>query len=410
MQKVPYFVGLDIGTSRVRCAIGMPEKNNPDNAISVIGVGSAVNLGMRKGYVAHPEDVTRAITEAVGEAERMAGVRADNVVVNVNGASVKAVETNGMVSTNSADRVIGDEDRARAESQAIDINMPNNRDIIKVFAKNYRVDGQDNIKDPVGMRGNRLEVDTLVVTAGLSIINALDDAIRVADMQISEHTVSGVANSEVILNRQQRESGVAVVDIGSGTINIIIVEDGEIHSINVIPIGGMHVTQDLAIGLKIDLELAEKMKIKVASLKPNAAVSKKFKVTHEGKHYQFDTETIYNIVAPRFEEMFDEINKVFAKAGRARKLPGGVLLVGGVANTPGIADFSREQLQLHTRIGKIKNIGGLTDNINGPEYSTVVGLMVLDALSGQNVESAEYGRSDGGMGMFKKIKGIIKRS
>ena len=221
MQKNSYFIGLDVGTSAVRCVIGMPEQNNPDDTMSVIGIGSAQNTGMRKGCVSHVEDVTRAIGEAVSEAERMAGIRVQDVTVNVNGASIGAQMSRGMVSTNSPDRIITRDDIARVEEQATVINMPNNRDIIQIFTKSYRVDGQDNIKDPVGMQGVRLEADILVVTAGLQCIRTLNDAVDAAQLHIAERTVSSVAAAEVVLDRRQKESGTALVDIGAGTTNMV---------------------------------------------------------------------------------------------------------------------------------------------------------------------------------------------
>lgn len=410
MQKNSYFIGLDVGTSAVRCVIGMPEQNNPDDTMSVIGIGSAQNTGMRKGCVSHVEDVTRAIGEAVSEAERMAGIRVQDVTVNVNGASIGAQMSRGMVSTNSPDRIITRDDIARVEEQATVINMPNNRDIIQIFTKSYRVDGQDNIKDPVGMQGVRLEADILVVTAGLQCIRTLNDAVDAAQLHIAERTVSSVAAAEVVLDRRQKESGTALVDIGAGTTNIAIIEDGEIVSLAVLPIGGQHLTHDLAIGLKADLEIAEKIKTKYASLKPEAAVSKKVSFTDDGVVYEFDTSRIYDIIIPRFEELLEEVDKVFAKAKRSRRLPGGVVFVGGVANTPGLADFAREQLELHTRIGKLHHIGGLADTVKSTEFATAIGLMNLDGILGLDAMNTQSITARNlSSGVFTKIKSFIKR-
>lgn len=405
MQKTPYFIGIDIGTAKVRCAIGMPEKDNPDKPVSIIGIGSSENKGMRKGCVSHPEDVTRAVVEAVAEAERMAGIRVNSATLNINGASISAQNSRGLVSTNSQDKVITQDDLQRVEEQSTVINIPSNRAIIQVFAKDYKVDGQGGIKDPVGMTGVRLEVDSLVVTAGLPCIKGVDAAIEAAQINIASRTVSSVAASEVALERRQKESGTALVDIGAGTTNITILEDGEIVSIDVLPIGGINITHDLAIGLKADLDFAEKVKKKIVSLKPDAAVSKVLRVSHEGKTHEIDTAKIYDIVVPRFEEIFEEIDKVFAKAGKSKGLPGGVVIVGGVANTPGLADFAKEQLQLHTRIGSIKGVGGLADTINQVEYSTVVGLMIADGFNMMdNSQRPNDSQNNSGGGLFKKLR------
>lgn len=410
MQKIPYFIGLDVGTSKVRCVIGMPEQQNSDYSVSVIGVGSSANIGMRKGCVTHIDDVSRAITEAISEAERMAGVRVKAVTTNVNGASIGAQMSKGMVSTNSQDRLITRDDVSRVEEQATVINMPSNRAIIQIFTKGYTVDGQQNIKDPVGMQGVRLEADILVVTAGLQCIRSLEEAAKEAQIDISERTVSSVAAAEVVLDRRQKESGTAVIDIGAGTTNIAIVEDGEIVALDVLPIGGQHITHDLAIGLKADLDVAEQIKIKFASLKEDSAVAKKLSVTREGVSYEFDTSKIYDIIIPRFEELLEEIDKVFAKAKKSKRLPGGVVFVGGVSNTPGLAEFAREQLQLHTRIGKMQHIGGLADTLSSAEYSTAVGLMMLDGiLSLDDIQSVSGASGESSFGLITKLKKIVKR-
>jgi cell division protein FtsA len=407
MQKQPYFIGLDIGTSRVRCVIGMPEPQSVDTAVSIIGVGTADNTGLRKGSVVHTEDTVRAITEAVASAERMAGVRVQAAVCNINGASVQSQASNGMVSTNSTDRIITESDRERVEEQAAVINMPNNREIVQVFAKNYRVDGQDYIKDPVGMHGMRLEVETLVITAGVQPVRSLEQVMNSAQVGIAGKTVSSVAASEAILSRKQRESGTAVVDIGAGTTNVAIIEDGEVYSVHVLPIGGQNVTNDLAIGLKTDLEVAEKVKLAYASLVAESAVSRDINITHNGTSYTFNTSRIYDVIVPRFEELFEEIDKVFAKMKRSKRLPGGVVLSGGVAQTPGIAAFATDQLELHTTVGKLQNVGGLADNVKSPEFSTAVGLMLLDGIFGITGAEQSGGSFTSGGGLFTKIKNTI---
>lgn len=409
MQKAPYFIGIDIGTSKVRCAIGMPENENPDKPVSIIGLGSAVNNGMRKGCVSHPQDVARAIVEAVAEAERTAGIKVDSATININGASVNAQNSRGLISSNSQDKTITAEDLLRVDDQSTLINLPSNRDIVQYFAKEYKVDGQGGIKDPVGMSGIRLEVESLVVTAGLPCIKGLEEAMNDAQIDISSRTVSGVASAEVSLERRQKESGTAIIDIGAGTTNIAIIEDGEIVSIDVLPIGGMNITHDLAIGLKADLDFAEKVKKKIASLKESAGESKILRVSHEGKTHEIDTARIYDIIVPRFDEIFEEIDKVFAKSGKSKSLPGGVVIVGGVANTPGLADFALQKLQLHTRIGNIKGVGGLADTINQAEYSTVVGLMLADRFNMfDSHEHTQKNHNNRGGGLFNKLKQTFK--
>lgn len=411
MQKAPYFVGLDIGTAHTRCVVGMLESNETENVLSVIGVGSAHNHGMRKGSVVHVEDVAQAISEAITEAERMAGVRINGATINVNGAHIGCQPSHGVVAISSPTRQISDDDRMRVEEAATVINLPANREIIQVFAKNYRIDGQDNIKDPVGMQGVRLEVSTLVVTAGVPLLRTLDAALDKAEVDVHNHTISSLAAAEAVLDRRQKESGTAVIDIGAGTTNVVILEEGEVEHVAVIPIGSQHLTNDLAIGLKTDLDIADSIKKAHATLDFSSPPAELVSVEFEGKRYQYPEKTVRIVVEARMEELFEQIDREFKKVGKSRKLPGGVVLVGGVANMPGLANYAKERLQLPAKIGKINNVGGLVDTINSPEYATVVGLMMLDMiLSGQQQGSGTL--SNGShltAGVFTKMKHLFGR-
>jgi cell division protein FtsA len=409
MQKAPYFVGLDIGTANVRCVVGMLESNETENAISVIGVGSSHNHGMRKGAVVHDEDVASAISEAVTEAERMAGLRISGATINVNGAHISGQASHGVVAISSPSRVISDDDRERVEEAATVINLPANREIIQVFAKSYQIDGQDNIKDPVGMQGVRLEVDTLVVTAGISLLRTLDAALEQAQMSAHNHTVASLAAAEAVLDRRQKESGTAVLDIGAGTTNLVILEEGEVEHVAVLPIGSHNLTNDLAIGLKTDLDVAELVKLSHATLDYSKEPADSISVEFEGKKYSFSEKTVRIVVESRMEELFEQVDREFRKVGKSRKLPGGVVLVGGMANMPGLAEYAKTRLQLPAKIGKITAVGGLIDTINGPDFTTSVGLMMLDMMIGNQHNGNSSSAKHKGKGLFTKFKKMVNR-
>src|ERR1700704_3574698 len=200
------YVGLDIGTSAVRCVVGMVDPNNPGK-LSVLGHGFARNLGMRRGVVVHIEDAAEAIVQAVTEAERLSGIRIQSATVNINGSHVSGMNSGGVIAISAANREITPEDRLRVEEAAAIVQLPTNREIIQIFAKNYRLDGQENIKDPVGMHGVRLEVDTHIVTVATPNLRNLDMALDKAQITPTRHTVSGPAAAEAILGRQQKEAG-----------------------------------------------------------------------------------------------------------------------------------------------------------------------------------------------------------
>lgn len=379
-QSLPHFVGLDIGTQTVRCVVGVIDEHN-SSKVTVVGHGSAPNLGMRKGIIVHVDDVVDAVVHAVTEAERVSGVHIQKATVNVNGSHVLGINSKGVVAISTANRQISYEDRLRVEEAATIVQLPPNREIIQVFAKNYRLDGQDNIKDPVGMHGVRLEVDTHIITVLTPNIRSLGLVLERAKVTASNHTVSSLAAAEAVLSRQQKESGTLLLDIGAGTTNLAVLEDGEVHYVGVIPVGGIHITNDLAIGLKTDLDIAEEVKVQHATLlSGGSAPQKAIKVSHEGRDHIFEAEEVKLIVESRVEELFELVDKELKKIQRSRKLPGGVVIVGQTAKMPGIAELAKEKLQLAARIGKLEPLTGLVDTVDDPGYSCAVGLMLLDML------------------------------
>jgi cell division protein FtsA len=386
-----HFVGLDIGTSAVRCVVGMVDPNS-SGKISIIGHGSARNLGMRRGIVVHIEDAAEAIVQALTEAERVSGMRIQGATVNINGSHVSGMNSKGVIAISAANREITPEDRMRAEEAATIVQLPSNREIIQVFAKNYRLDGQENIKDPVGMHGVRLEVDTHIVTAATPNLRNLDMALEKATVAPHNHTLSSLAAAEAVLERQQKEAGTVLIDIGAGTTNIVVLEDGEVQHVAVLPIGGLHITNDLAIGLKTDLDVAEAVKIKHATLSGNPP-KRDVTIKVNDQNHVFKAEDIAMITEARVEELFEYIQKELVRIHRAHKLPGGAVLVGGTSKLPGMAEYAKEKLQLAARVGKLHGVSGLIDTVADPQYATAAGLMMLDMLLLPEANSTSMGQT-----------------
>ncbi len=372
------YVGLDVGTSTVRCVVGMLDPNNPGK-VSVLGHGSAPNIGMRKGVVVHVDDAAEAVVQAITEAERLSGMRLNGATVNVNGAHVSGINSRGVIAISAANRAITPEDRFRVEEAATIVKLPPNREIIQVFAKNYRLDGQDNIKDPVGMHGVRLEVDTHIVSAATPNLRNLDMALEKAQVAPHNHTLSSLAAAEAVLTRQQKEAGTVLIDIGAGTTNLVVLEDGEVQHVAVLPIGGAHITNDLAIGLKTDLDIAEAVKVRYATLASKTSTPN-VRLKLNNQDHIFKNEEIAMITEARVDELFEYVNKELNRIHRAHKLPGGVVIVGGTAKLPGLAEFAKERMQLAARIGSLHSVSGLVDTVADPTYASAVGLMLLDML------------------------------
>jgi cell division protein FtsA len=389
-QQHQYYVGLDIGTTAVRCVVGELTPDSPTP--SIIGYSRVENTGLRKGNVAHIEEVAEAVIKAVQEAERMSGRDIKYATVNVNGSHVEGVNSKGVVAISSPDRQISVEDRMRVEEAATVVQLPANKEIIQVFAKNYRLDGQENIKDPVGMQGVRLEVDTHIVVASTPALKSLEQALQRAEIVSSHRTVTSLAAAETLLDRKQKESGVAVLDIGAVTTNMVVIEDGEVEHIAVIPMGGNHITNDLAIGLKTDLDIAELAKIKHASLK---SVTGETSFVVRGEEVRFDRDMMRMIVEARVEEILEFADKELKKIHRSRKLPGGIVLTGGSSKLPGLADFTKEVLELPARVSNFKHIKRVVDGMDENEFAPAVGLMLLDMFLGPAAEVSFIDQKDG---------------
>lgn len=401
-----FFVGLDIGTAFVRCVVGIVDMQSTTGKLSIVGHGVAPNLGMRRGVVSHIDDAAEAVAQAVTEAERISGKQIKRATVNINGVHVTGLNSKGVIAISTANKEITDHDRLRVEEAGTIIQMPANREIIQAFTKSYAVDGQQNIKNPVGMQGVRLEADMHLVTAATPNMHSLTTALEKAQIDPRHMTVSGLAAAEAVLNRQQKEVGTLVVDIGAGTTNMVVLEDGEIQHIAVIPIGGAHITNDLAIGLQTDLDIAEMVKTQYGDFLNKATL----KVSVGKEEHSFDMQKISMIIEARTEELFEYVDKELHKIKRSRKLPGGVVLAGGSANLPGIAITAKDKLQLASRIGQLKDVTGLVDTVDDPAFYTATGLMLLDMYLGDDQkESLDYSGGGNPLSLIENLWRRFKR-
>lgn len=393
-ENSQYAVGIDIGTTTVRAVVAHIDSST--GTPTIVGVGTAPNSGMRKGTVVNLTGPAQAIDDALGEAERMSGYQVDTATISINGTHILSTHADGMIAVGAADHEITHDDLARIEEVATLGKVPANREILDVVPHSYKLDGQDNIKDPLGMTGTRLEIDAHVVSALTPHLVNLQKSAEAAKVIPQSIIVAGTAAARAVLTEQQLENGVALIDIGGATTNIAIYEEGDLQYSAVLPYGGVNITNDLAIGLKTDPEIAEKVKIEHASAiarSERAGISLK----HAGDIHTFDTTDIDEIVEARLEEIFEAVQHEFKRAGRAGKLPSGVVITGGTAHLKGLVEYAKQYLGLAARIGKTSGYGGVADNIEQPEYATAVGLMLIDATShvtsGVNKKKAQVSMS-----------------
>lgn len=405
-------VGIDVGTTTVRCAIGVVKPE--DQTVSLIGYGEAPNSGFRKGSVVNITDTAQAVDQAIAHAERMAGQQISSATVNINGSHIKGIASHGTVAVSHGE--ITEDDLLRVEDAATVLQLPQHHEILSVFPRCYTVDGQENIKDPIGMSGTRLEVEAHVVTVAAPALKNLEKVFETTNIRVNRLSVSSLAAAQGVLTREQREHGVAVIDIGSTTTNLITVEDGDVQQVSVLPIGGNHITNDLAIGLRTDLKVAEAVKKHYKYLAQESKTRPKhIKVVVNRQDYVFATKDIELVITARLAELFEVVNKELAKVGLSKKLPGGVTITGGTAQLPGIDLIAREELALSARTAHpTENLSGLSEKVGKPDAAVVAGLMLLDMhkseqtayggqwLGGGLKQSAEQARS-----LFRRVVGKI---
>lgn len=406
-EQSRYAVGIDVGTKNVRCVIGYIDADG--DAPKIVGVGTAPNSGMRKGTVTNLAGPAEAIDTALGAAERMSGHQVKTAVLSVNGSHLTSIKADGMITVGTTDNEVTPEDIVRLEDMATTGKVAQNREILEIVAHSYRLDGQDNIKDPIGMTGTRLEIKANVVSGLLPHITNLQKLAEMAKVEVSSVVPAVLASAQAVLTENQRENGVAVLDIGAATTGVAVFEEGDLQYLSVIPLGGQNVTNDLAIGLRTDPEIAES--VKLAHARFGGKKLGKVETKHEKKTYSFEQSEIDEIVGARYEEIFEAVAKELKKAGRAGKLPSGAVLTGGGANTKGLVDFTKEQLGVAARLGKPSEYGGASNEIKGPEFSAAAGLMLIDAASDvsyakspQNAKKAAEKAGGFLRGIFAKFK------
>lgn len=403
-----YAVGIDLGTTMVRCVVGHID---PTTGVpTIIGVAEVPNSGMRKGTVVNLPGPAQAIDSALAEAERMSGHQVNEATVSINGSHILSTSADGMVAVGGPGHEINDEDVARIEEVATLGKVPANRTIVQVVPHSYRLDGQDNIKDPRGMTGTRLEVAANVVSVMTPHMNSLQKVLEMVSVAPRNITPAALAAGRAVLTEQQIENGVAVVDIGGSTTSVAIYEEGDLQYVSVIPMGGINITNDLAIGLKTDPEIADKVKLSHATATKRTE-PKDVTITYDKTAHTFNSADIDEVVEARLEDIFDAVAKEIKRAGRSGKLPSGVVLTGGSASIKGLRDYAKESLELAVKIGKPSGYGGVADNIEDPQFATAIGLMLLDSeggsdLPGQKPASNNLAKGAGGImkGFLSKFK------
>lgn len=372
-------VGIDVGTTKVVTLVG---EQGPDGQINILGVGLTPSKGIKKGIVVNVEEAVTSIVASVEKAERLSGYRIGSAYVGVAGGHIQSLNSRGVVAIPRADREITAADLARALDAARAIAVPTQREIIHVIPRSYIVDGQEGIRDPIGLSGFRLEVEAHIVTGAVTAIQNLIKCIQRAGVEIDDLVLQPLASSEAVLSEAEKEMGVILVDCGGGTTDVAIFIDGSIWHTVVLPVGGNHISNDIAIVLRTPFDVAEYLKIRHGQARPapddgRDAESDLIEVESfsGGKKRQVSRTLLHQVIEARVEEIFQMLRAEIRRVGYEGLLPAGVVLTGGTALLPGIEEAARDVLNLPVRIGIPTHLGGLSDTIDSPAYATGVGLL-----------------------------------
>lgn len=377
MSKGEVITGLDIGSTTIRVAVG--QLNPHDNEIHIIGAAEHPAEGINKGVITSIEDAVSSISGAFDKAERMTGIPTERAFVSVNGGHIVSQDSHGVVAVSKADGEVREEDVTRVIEAAQTVATPPNYEILHVIPRQFTVDNQANVKDPVGMTGIKLEVDAQIILGLTSQIKNLTKCVYRTGTDIQDLVLGALASSEAVLTKRQKELGVALVNLGGLTTSLIVFEEGDVIHTKVLPVGAGHITNDIAIGLRTSVDIAEVIKAEYGSASPEE-VNKHEEIDlssiDENESGRVSRKEVAEIIEARLEEIFTMVNKELKTIDRHGMLPAGVVLTGGGAKLQGIVDVAKKMFYLPATVGTPKHFKTAIDKIQDPVFATALGLVV----------------------------------
>ncbi|MCK4584875.1 cell division protein FtsA, partial [candidate division WOR-3 bacterium] len=374
MSKEDLITGLDLGTTKISAIIA---EVNEKSEINIVGVGTTPSYGLRRGVVVNLDKTVQGIRQAVGEAELMAGVKVNNVVVGIAGDHIKSFNSRGVIAVSRTEEGISNEDIKRVIEQAKAVTIPMDRKIIHVLPQDYTVDDQTGIKEPVGMAGVRLEAEVHVVTAAITAIQNIVKSIERANLAIRNIVLQPYASSFAVLDEEEKELGVCLLDVGGGTTDFSIFFEGSIRHTSVVGLGGVNITNDIAIGLRTPRAQAEEIKKRHgAALSSIVDTNETMEVPGVGgrKKREVSRQILASIIEPRIEEVFSLVEREIKRSGFDDRLTAGIVLTGGTVKMEGIEQLAERIFDLPVKVGVPKGIVGLTDAVSDPVHAAGIGL------------------------------------
>lgn len=397
MAKGHIIVGLDIGTSTIKILVAQKKGKE----LEVLRYSQIPSFGLRKGAVVNVEETSKNISLLISDVEKNLGRKINSVFVNLSGSRLYVAPSDGIISVSRANQVISQEDIDRVLQATRAINLPKNDEVLDVFPKEFIIDDQKGIKQPLGLTGVRLEAKVLLLCYFQSDFINLTQAVLNSKLQIDDIITSPLAAANAVLTPQQKELGVALIDIGAATTSLAVFEEGDLIHFAVFPIGSVNITNDIAIGLRTEVSVAESIKKQHGTciFTKTEKIVKKIEIPDKSSDISFTKKNLVDIIEPRVSEIFDLIQKELKKIGRQELLPGGIVLSGGGAKLSKIKELAKQQLKLPCSIGSPKAIVGIEDD---PSLATIVGLV----LAGSDIDGSDKG---GILGLLRDwAKKIIK--
>jgi cell division protein FtsA len=403
MARQNIIAGLDIGSGSIKAIVASKPKN--EEAFDVLTLAEKPSLGVRKGIVIDPSEVTILIQGILKKIEEAISTRVGSAYVNVGGSHIFSTPSRGLVSVSRADQKVSQEDIERVLQAAKTFSLPLNREVLEVFPREFIVDGESGIKAPEGLKGVRLETEALVLGGFSPYLKNLTNAVLNSGLQINDLIFSPLASSRAVLTQREKELGVALLDIGAGTTDVSCFEEGDLIHLAVLPIGSGHITSDIAIYLKSDIDIAERIKIEFGTLFWKGQDKKEKIKLPEGETLIFSQKQISRVIEDRVSEIFAEVNKELKKIGKQQKLPSGIVLTGGGSQLPRIKELAKKEFRLPCRLGAARGFSAVQED---PRFSTACGL-ILTAADWRGERGGFGGEFSGSrQGWGSKIKKIFK--
>jgi cell division protein FtsA len=388
--------GLDVGTTKICCVIAEP---TPTGGLDIVGVGVSPSRGLRKGVVVNIDSTVEAVRQAVAEAEQVAGVEIASVVAGIAGGHIRGINSRGVVAVSGKHREVSQADVDRALEAAKAINLPPDREIIHVLPQTFVVDDQDGVKEPVGMSGVRLEVEVHLVTGANTSVQNVIRSVNRAGLAVQDIVLEPLASSEAVISPEEKELGILLIDLGGGTTDAALFRDGAIWYTGILPLGGDHISNDIAVGLRTPTSDAEELKKRYGcALTALVREEETVDVPSVGgrKPRQLSRQILSEIIQPRVEEIFTLVARDLARAGLQDVAAAGVVVTGGTSIMQGVPELAEQIFDLPVRRGAPGGIGGLADVVKSPIYSTAVGLARYGARGQRS--GAPIDASDGPLG------------